>query len=121
MIFVFGSNKAGIHGAGAALYAHHHYGAEWGVGEGLTGESYALPTLDGNLNKMPLDELYKSIKRFCEHAKNNPDLEYMLTPIGTGLAGYSMDTVKAMLKKCGIPKNVYLHNNWIMDDKSINT
>lgn len=46
-IFVFGSNKQGMHGGGAAWVAHKKFGAEWGVGEGLTGRTYALPTMEG--------------------------------------------------------------------------
>ena len=54
MIFVFGSNKSGIHGAGAAKYALEHKGAQWGIGEGIVGESYALPTKGWNSRVHPL-------------------------------------------------------------------
>ena len=63
MIFVFGSNKAGIHGAGAAKYALEHEGAEWGVGEGLTGNSYALPTKGHKIEKIPVLEIKYAVDR----------------------------------------------------------
>lgn len=43
-VFVFGSNPEGGHDAGAAKIAREQFGAEYGVGEGLTGNAYALPT-----------------------------------------------------------------------------
>jgi hypothetical protein len=48
-IFVFGSNLSGIHGGGAARYAFDNLDAEWGVGEGITGRSYAIPTKEKNV------------------------------------------------------------------------
>lgn len=51
-IFVFGSNPEGRHGAGAAKTAVDSFGAIYGQGEGLQGNSYALPTKD--LRSKPL-------------------------------------------------------------------
>ena len=48
-IFVFGSNLAGRHLGGAAKAAYNKFGAKWGVGVGLAGQSYAIPTMQGGV------------------------------------------------------------------------
>ena len=68
-IFVFGSNLAGRHGKGAALYAAKNFGAERGVGEGETGDSYAIPTKDENLQTLPLSAVEAAIVRFINQAR----------------------------------------------------
>ena len=95
-IFVFGSNLAGRHGKGAALFARQHYGAEYGVGEGRTGNAYAIPTKDGSLNVLPLKRIQKGVNRFLKYARDNPDLSFILTPIGCGLAGYKYKDIGPM-------------------------
>lgn len=87
-IFVFGSNLVGIHGAGAANAAMMHYGAEWGKGIGLYGRSYAIPTKDANINTMRLSEIIPHIKAFVEYTKAHPELQWFVTRIGCGLAGF---------------------------------
>lgn len=114
-IFVFGSNLAGRHGKGAALYARQNFGAEYGVGEGLTGESYAIPTKDENLRKRPHEDVAKSIQKFADFARRNPNLTFLLTPVGCGLAGFKKYEITAMLRKAHIPKNVFLTSHWIND------
>lgn len=113
MIFVFGSNLAGIHGAGAAKYAHEHHGAKWGVGEGLTGRSYALPTKGYEIENVPWSFVWNSLKTFVEFAKAHPELDFALTPVGTGLAGHSKKDVWEALYELGIPENVYLTSSWV--------
>jgi len=113
MIFVFGSNLDGIHGAGAARFAHDHHGAEMGVGEGLTGSSYALPTKGHRFSHMALDQIETHIAAFVRFAKRNSDLTFALTPVGTGLAGHAKRDIWAMLEKHGLPKNVYLTSTWV--------
>lgn len=88
-IFVFGSNLAGRHGKGAALHAHKNYGAFRGVGYGRTGNAYAIPTKDENLNVLPLSTIQAWCFAFIEYAKAHPELDFYVTPVGTGLAGYS--------------------------------
>jgi len=89
-IFVFGSNTAGRHGAGAALMAINKFGAEYGVGEGLQGKSYAIPTLDNNLNKLSIQSIQGAINRFEMIVKQRTDLHFHITSIGTGLAGFTI-------------------------------
>lgn len=80
-IFVFGSNLAGRHGAGAALHARLHYGAEYGVGRGRTGRSYAIPTKDEHMRTRSLDRIKRDVEVFVQHAANNPHLVFHVTRV----------------------------------------
>ena len=113
VIFVFGSNLAGIHGAGAAKEALDNWGAEWGVGEGRTGYSYALPTKDHQIKTRSYLEVEQSIITFFEHAKENPECLFLLTPVGTGLAGLDKRVIWSYLVKHNLPKNVVLTSSWV--------
>jgi hypothetical protein len=97
-VFVFGSNLAGRHGAGAALTAYEKYGAVWGRGEGLWGDSYAIPTKSVELFTLPLVMIQYHIKRFIDAANCRPDLYFFVTRIGCGLAGYTDDQIAPMFK-----------------------
>lgn len=105
-IFVFGSNVAGRHGKGAALYARQHHGAIYGQGVGLQGNSYAIPTKDAHLKTLPLSEIEFYVKDFIETAINNPELTFEVTEIGCGLAGYMPKDIAPFFK--GSPSNVIL-------------
>ena len=115
MIFVFGSNLDGIHGAGAARFAHQHHGAEMGVGEGITGNSYALPTKGHRFSDMTLAQIEVHVARFLDFSKSRPDLIFALTPVGTGLAGHAKRDIWVMLEKHGLPKNIYLTSTWVTE------
>jgi hypothetical protein len=86
-VFVFGSNLAGYHGAGAALFARTHFGAVKGIGNGRQGNSYAIPTKDSRLCSLDPDVINESLRAFKYYARANPDTCFLLTPVGTGLAG----------------------------------
>lgn len=88
-IFVFGSNLAGRHGKGAALFASRERGAQRGVGEGRTGNSYAIPTKDAALRTLPLEAIKDSVRTFLEYARQMKEYDFEVTAIGCGLAGYS--------------------------------
>ena len=112
-IFVFGSNLAGRHGKGAALDAAKFYGAERGVGEGMTGNAYAIPTKDEALRALPLADVDAAICRFLDFARANPKYCFHLTPVGTGLAGNSKAAIWAILQRKGVPQNVLLTSTWV--------
>jgi hypothetical protein len=116
-IFVFGSNLAGRHGKGAALWAKQHKGAKQGKGFGLSGASYAIPTKDEKLNTLPLDKIDNYIGAFCEFARMHPLQDFELTPVGTGLAGIPKKDIALLFKKHGLPTNVYLTSTWICESK----
>lgn len=109
-IFVFGSNLAGRHGAGAAKCARNHYGAEYGVGVGRTGDSYAIPTKDYNIKTLPLDRIQNFVSDFKVYALHHPELEFNVTRIGCGLAGYTDNDIAPMFKDA--PSNVLLPKEW---------
>ncbi len=106
MIFVFGSNLAGRHGAGAAAWALHKHGAKYGQGVGLQGNSYAIPTKDKKLKPLPLSEIKKYVEQFLDFAAQNPEMIFFVTKVGCGLAGYSVDEIGPMFYNA--PKNCLL-------------
>ena len=107
-IFVFGSNLTGVHGAGAAKQAMMKFGAVYGRGQGLQGQSYAIPTKDFRIETLPLSEIAKYVQKFIEFAINHPDLEFLVTPIGTGLAGYSVEQIKPLFESANGITNIKL-------------
>lgn len=109
-IFVFGSNLAGIHGAGAARHAVIHHGARYRQGIGLQGSSYAIPTKDHHINSLPLDEIQKHVDVFKAFAADHPELTFEVTRIGCGLAGYTDSDIAPMFK--GAPSNCQLPEGW---------
>lgn len=108
--FVFGSNLAGRHGAGAALCALQKHGAIYGQGKGLQGDSYALPTKDASLNSLPLTAIAKYVEEFLKFAESRPELTFRVTKIGCGLAGYTESEIAPMFQK--VPKNCLLPEGW---------
>lgn len=112
-IFVFGSNRAGRHGKGAALFARKYHGAIYGQGEGLQGNSYALPTKDENLRTLSLDQITNHIVHFIECALSRPDLTFNITPVGCGLAGYQQSQIKPLFEGYGpLPSNCRFSPEW---------
>ena len=103
-IIVIGSNIHGEHRAGAAKFAHENFGLRWGVGEGLSGQTYALPTMEGPA------ALRAAVMRFLGYAELSHDLTFLLTKVGCGIAGYREEDVAALF---GItPVNVLRPAGW---------
>ena len=111
-VFVFGSNLAGIHGAGAALQAIQ-FGAVRGVGVGLCGQTYAIPTKDKYINTLPLSGIRKYVDEFIRCALHS-ELEFLVTPIGCGLAGYEPKDIAPMFKDCLDLDNVFLPKGFLL-------
>ena len=107
-IFVFGSNYAGRHGKGAALTALRKFGAKNGQGTGLMGQSYGIATKDRNLNVLPLMSIKTQIAKFLLFALEHPELRFLVTPIGCGLAGYRPKDIAPLFYSCNIPSNVIM-------------
>lgn len=112
-IFVFGSNLAGRHGKGAALFAKKYFGAEYGIGEGRTGMAYAIPTKGHNLETLDFKDIEESIITFFQYARQHHLVEFHLTPIGTGLAGCPKSDIWKVLVKNNMPQNVLLTSTWV--------
>jgi hypothetical protein len=110
-VFVFGSNRQGIHGAGAAWFASRYRGAQAGQGEGLSGQSYALPTKHTPHDSSPdLDLLRESVARFLDFAQARPWLSFLVTRVGCGLAGFTDAQVAPLFAQA--PANCFLPGIW---------
>lgn len=106
-IFVYGANQAGRHGAGAAKLAFQKFGAKYGE-TGLVGQSYGICTKDKYIRTMPINEIAQEIKNFLKVAEENSELEFIVTLIGCGLAGYKTDEIAVLWHNEKIPQNVIL-------------
>ena len=102
-IFVFGSNLAGMHGGGAARIARLHFGAVMGVGVGLQGQSYAIPTMQGGV-----DTIQPYVDEFIQYAINHPELHFLVTRIGCGIAGFSEDEIAPLFRQAVSIDNISL-------------
>lgn len=109
-IFVFGSNLAGRHGKGAALYAVDAYGAQYGVGRGRTGQAYAIPTKDAELNPLALMHIEQEVQEFLYYTRFYQDVIFFVTRIGCGLAGYTNEQMAPMFR--GAPENCIFDIAW---------
>jgi hypothetical protein len=87
-IFVFGSNLQGYHGAGAARMALDKFGAVWGQGVGLQGQSYAIPTMEGGV-----ETIKPYVDEFIDFAKQHPEYQFLLTRVGCGIAGFTDEEI----------------------------
>lgn len=121
-VFVFGSNRQGIHGAGAALEARERYGAILGQSEGLQGDSYAIITKELRPEEPPvtLDEIATGVSKFLRFAEEHQDMHFMVTAVGTGLAGFTVEQIAPLFKPALETRNVllcdafYQHCRWRM-------
>lgn len=102
-VFVFGSNLEGQHGGGAARLAYGRFGAEWGVGAGPTGRTYAIPTMQGGV-----ETIRPYVDAFIEYARRHPSLKFLVTEIGCGIAGFTPVQIAPLFEKAKDMDNVYL-------------
>jgi hypothetical protein len=102
-VFVFGSNADGHHGGGAARTAQEKFGAVWGEGHGHHGQSYAIDTMSG------LPTIAAEIATFLDYARAHPELEFLVTEIGCGIAGYTPAQIAPLFSSgSAVPENVVL-------------
>lgn len=106
-VFVFGSNLAGAHGGGAALLAYRKFGAIWGQGVGLQGQSYGIPTMHGGV-----DAIKPYVDEFIEFAKTHPDLTFLVTRVGCGIAGFTNEEISPLFAKAHDVENIVLPAGW---------
>jgi len=112
-IFVFGSNLSGIHGAGAAKLALR-WGARMGVGEGLSGQTYALPTVRHRIaGPLSLEQVEQHVRRFTDVARLNPNLKFLVTEVGCGLAGFQCDQIGPLFADAYKLNNVWLPKRFL--------
>lgn len=109
-VFVFGSNEAGIHGAGAAKIAYEKHGARYGKSYGHHGDSFAIPTKDEVIETLPLQRIEDYVKGFLAYAKGHRKLTFMVTRIGCGLAGLKDKQIAPMFRDA--PMNCEFDRAW---------
>ena len=109
-VFVFGSNEAGFHGAGAARVAYEKHGARWGKGFGHYGNSFAIPTKNLNIETLELNTIRKYVEAFLQYAAAHKDLTFKVTRIGCGLAGLDDQRMAAFFYNA--PKNCLFDEAW---------
>lgn len=102
-IFVFGSNLDGCHGGGAALLAFRKFGAVWGQGVGLQGQSYGIPTMQGGV-----ETIKPYVNEFIRFAEQHTELFFYVTRIGCGIAGFKDAQIAPLFKQCERMSNVAL-------------
>ena len=106
-IFVFGSNLAGMHGGGAAYAAYRKFGAIWGQGVGLQGQSYAIPTMQGGV-----ETIKPYVDEFIAFAREHTELTFLVTRIGCGIAGFRDEQIAPLFEDAHQLPNVVLPPNW---------
>lgn len=107
-IFVFGSNLEGSHGGGAARLAYNRFGAVWGLGTGIQGRSYAIPTMQGGV-----ETIKPYVDAFIQFAKQNTTLTFLVTRIGCGIAGFRDEEIAPLFKDALELENVILPKEFV--------
>ncbi|HBX44559.1 hypothetical protein [Limibacterium fermenti] len=102
-IFVFGSNLEGYHGGGAAKMAYERFGAIWGQGCGLQGQSYGIPTMHGGV-----EVIQPYVEEFIDFAAEHSDLTFLVTRVGCGIAGFHESEIAPLFKRALSIKNIWL-------------
>lgn len=106
-VFVFGSNLSGSHGGGAALVAYRKFGAIWGQGVGLQGQSYGIPTMHGGV-----EAIKPYVDEFIAFARQHQDLVFLVTRVGCGIAGFIDNEIAPLFSEAKQLENVYLPRLW---------
>lgn len=108
-IFVFGSNLKGLHGGGAARLAYERFGAIWGQGVGMQGQSYGIPTMHGGV-----DAIKPYVDEFIEFAKNHTEYTFLVTKIGCGIAGFKEEEIAPLFADAVSVDNIILPESFVM-------
>ena len=107
-VFVFGSNLKGMHGGGAARIAYKQFGAVWGQGTGLQGKSYAIPTMHGGI-----EAIAPYVDEFIAFAREHEELQFLVTEIGCGIAGFTVEEIAPLFREANLIENIYLPESFI--------
>jgi hypothetical protein len=107
-IFVFGSNLAGYHGGGAARIARENFGAVWGQGVGLQGQSYAIPTMQGGV-----ETIKPYVDEFIDFARTHAQYTFLVTRIACGIAGFRPSEIAPLFANAIDVENVILPENFV--------
>ena len=107
-IFVFGSNLSGSHGGGAARLAYKCFGAIWGQGVGLQGQSYGIPTMHGGV-----EAIKPYVDEFIDFATKHPEMKFLVTKVGCGIAGFTVEEMAPLFAKAIEVGNVILPKEFV--------
>lgn len=107
-VFVFGSNLEGQHGGGAALLAYRKFGAVWGQGTGLQGQSYGIPTMQGGV-----ETIRPFVEEFITFAREHRELLFYVTRIGCGIAGFREEEIAPLFAGCLDDDNIVLPEGFV--------
>ena len=107
-IFVFGSNLSGAHGGGAARLAYNRFGAIWGQGVGLQGQSYGIPTMQGGV-----ETIKPYVDEFIDFAAQHPEMKFLVTLIGCGIAGFTPEEIAPLFKDAIEIENIILPKEFV--------
>lgn len=107
-IFVFGSNRGGMHGGGAARAAYNRFGAVWGQGVGLQGQSYAIPTMQGGV-----ETIKPYVDEFIAFVQAHPELKFLVTRIGCGIAGFRDEQIAPLFAAAIDQDNIILPREFV--------
>ena len=107
-IFVFGSNLSGMHGGGAALIAYERFGAIWGQGVGMQGQSYGIPTMQGGE-----ETIRPYVDEFIRYAAQHPEYKFLVTRIGCGIAGFSDAEIAVLFRDAIGRENIILPRTFV--------
>ena len=109
-VFVFGSNLGGFHAGGAARVAVDKFGAVWGQGVGLQGQSYAIPTMHGGV-----DVIKPYVDEFIAFAREHRELKFLVTPIGCGIAGFAVEEIAPLFADAIDDENILLPEAFVKE------
>ena len=115
-IFVFGSNLAGHHGGGAARLAYNRFGAIWGQGVGLQGQSYAIPTMQGGV-----ETIKPYVDEFIRFAEQHPEYKFLVTRIGCGIAGFMDEEIAPLFARALKVENIILPKEFVAELDGMDT
>ena len=107
-VFVFGSNLMGHHGGGAAWVAMKRFGAIWGQGVGLQGQSYGIPTMQGGV-----ETIVPYVEEFIDFAADHPEMTFLVTRIGCGIAGFRDEEIAPLFKEALEAENIVLPKSFV--------
>lgn len=107
-VFVFGSNLRGAHGGGAAHVAVECFGAVWGQGVGMQGQCYAIPTMHGGV-----DVIKPYVDEFIAFAREHREMKFLVTPIGCGIAGFTIEEMAPLFADAIDDENIILPEGFV--------
>jgi hypothetical protein len=107
-IFVFGSNLAGSHDGGAARLAYLRFGAIWGQGVGIQGQSYAIPTMQGGV-----ETIKPYVDEFIEFALRHYEYKFYVTNLNYGMAKIKDEEIALLLEEAMDVKNIIMPKKYV--------